>query len=138
MLWVEGIHCLGPWMIHGVFCSAKELKEGWRSPRKHVCILETSGLSLHLPLSNIQRPTSSTDRSQHGKLLHKIKYLTITANRSSSTTTQMSPYIYGSLLPTSPPRPPNDHSPKKGVRALPSCTLCSPQGPFWTLRWLRW
>ena len=76
MLWVEGTHCLGPLMIHGACCAPKELKEGWRSPRKHVCVLQTSGLSLHFPLSKIQRPTSGTDRSQHGKLLHKINYLT--------------------------------------------------------------
>ena len=76
VLWVERAHCLGSWMIHGAFCAPKKLKEGWRSARKHVCVLETSGLSLHLPLSKIQRPTRSTDRSQHGKLLHKINYLT--------------------------------------------------------------
>ena len=64
-------------MIHEVFCAPEELKQGWRSQRKRVCILENPGLSLDLPLSNIERPEGSIDRrSQKEKLLHKINYLT--------------------------------------------------------------
>ena len=42
VLWVERPHCLGSWMIHGAFCAPEGLKEGWRSKRKHVCVLENS------------------------------------------------------------------------------------------------
>ena len=46
VLWVERPHCLGSWMIHGAFCAPEGLKEGRRSKRKHVCVLENPGLSL--------------------------------------------------------------------------------------------
>ena len=49
VLWVERPHCLGSWRIHRVFCASEGLKEGWRSKRKHVCVLENPGLSLDLP-----------------------------------------------------------------------------------------
>ena len=53
VLWVERPHCLGSWMIHGAFCAPEGLKEGRRSKRKHVCVLENPGLSLDLPPSKI-------------------------------------------------------------------------------------
>ena len=53
MLWVVRAQCLGSWMIHKVFCAPEGLKEGWRSKRKHVCVLENPGLSLDLPPSKI-------------------------------------------------------------------------------------
>ena len=53
MLWVERPHFLGSWMIHRAFCAPEGLKEGWRSKRKHVCVLENPGLSLDLPPSKI-------------------------------------------------------------------------------------
>ena len=46
MLWVERPHFLGSWMIHRMFCASEGLKEGQRSKRKHVCVLENPGLSL--------------------------------------------------------------------------------------------
>ena len=48
MLWVERPHFLGSWMIHRAFCAPEGLKEGRRSKRKHVCVLENPGLSLDL------------------------------------------------------------------------------------------